>query len=104
MPAFTTLFLSFHYSKLGKEQTKLESNSFLLEERQQQEIELVKQLEIYKKMNEDSKRQYEDSERRHKQEIVAFEKKAHENWVCKNIIFFYIVYIFSRILKPCMLL
>ncbi|XP_039258642.2 uncharacterized protein LOC120335233 isoform X1 [Styela clava] len=72
-------------SKLGLEQSKRESNASMLEDQQQQRLEILQQLDAYKKMSEDAKKKYEDSDRQHKQEILSFEKKSHDNWLaCRD--------------------
>ena len=46
---------------------------------------LTEQLEVYKKMNEESKQQFAENDKQRKQEISQFEKKAHSNWVIASL-------------------
>jgi len=52
--------------------------------------QLVEKIEIYKRMNEEAKKEYEEAERQRKGEISQFEKKAHANWVHVNFNMFII--------------
>ena len=69
------------FRKLGKEVTVRELREEKLAEESDRISLLMEQVEDYKKMNEESKRQFAESEKQRKQEINEYEKKAHSNWV-----------------------
>ena len=71
---------------MGKEQTELQKIQTRLTEHEDSSSELEKQLEIYKQMNEEAKREYNEAEKQRKTQIAKFEKKAHSNWVSSNSI------------------
>ena len=75
------LLFSLCFRKLGKEVTVRELREEKLAEESDRISLLMEQVEDYKKMNEESKRQFAESEKQRKQEINEYEKKAHSNWV-----------------------
>jgi len=70
-----------HYRKLGKEVSVREMNESRLAEESDRISQLMEQVEDYKKMNEEAKRQFAENDKLRKQEIGQYEKKAHSNWV-----------------------
>lgn len=67
--------------KLGKEQTELQMIQSKLADKEDSSAQLREELDIFKKMFEESKREFNESEKARKAEIAQYEKKAHENWL-----------------------